>query len=78
MHPDPISGMHCWHQKVRIEKAQPGDCYGDIEVDTNKSFEIYRQWLEMTRPAPGPNGLRRPLWFARPLRPAEELFYLNE
>ncbi|MCA9743041.1 molybdopterin-dependent oxidoreductase [candidate division KSB1 bacterium] len=78
VHPDPISGMHCWHQKVRIEKAQPGDCYGDIEVDTNKSFEIYRQWLEMTRPAPGPNGLRRPLWFARPLRPAEELFYLNE
>ena len=22
VHPDPISGMHCWHQRVRIEKPQ--------------------------------------------------------
>ena len=78
VHPDPISGMHCWHQKVRIEKAQPGDQYGDIFVDTNKSFEVYKEWLKMTRPAPGPNGLRRPLWMARALRPAEETFYINE
>ncbi len=74
VHPDPISGMHCWHQKVRLEKARPEDRYGDIFVDTNKSFEVYKAWLKKTRPAPGPNGLRRPLWFARALRPAEELF----
>jgi anaerobic selenocysteine-containing dehydrogenase len=77
VHPDPISGMHCWHQKVRIEKAQPGDSYGDIFVDTNKSLEIYRQWLSMTRPAPGPGNLRRPLWMKRALRPADETYYLK-
>ncbi len=43
VHPDPISGMHCWHQKVRLEKALPGDTYGDIFVDTKKSFEVYKK-----------------------------------
>ena len=28
------SGMHCWHQKVRVRPAEPGDRYGDIFVDT--------------------------------------------
>jgi len=37
VHPDPISGMHCWHQMVRVERAGAGDRYGDIFVDT-KSF----------------------------------------
>ncbi|MCI5081705.1 MAG: molybdopterin-dependent oxidoreductase, partial [Saprospiraceae bacterium] len=63
VHPDPISGMHCWHQRVRLEKAGPNDNYGDIFVDTNKSFENYKEWLKKTRPAPGPDGLRRPFWF---------------
>ena len=22
VHPDPVSGMHCWHQKVRVEPAR--------------------------------------------------------
>jgi len=78
VHPDPISGMHCWHQKVRLEKAHEGDRYGDVFVDTNRSFEVYKEWLAMTRPAPGPNGLRRPLWLNRPLRPAEETYYLKK
>lgn len=78
VHPDPISGMHCWHQRVKLEKAHPEDKYGDIYVDTNKSMEIYREWLDMTRPAPGPNGLRRPLWFKRALRPDESTFYITE
>jgi len=77
VHPDPISGMHCWHQKVRIEKAHPEDRYGDVFVDTEKSFAIYKAWLEMARPAPGPDGLRRPLWLKRPLRPVEEMFYVK-
>jgi len=68
--PDPVSGMHCWHQKVRLEKAGPDDRYGDVEVDTAASQRIYREWMANTRPAPGPDGLRRPLWFDRPLRPA--------
>ena len=69
--------MHCWHQKVRIEKAQPGDNYGDVLVDTNKSTQIYRKWLARTRPAPGPEGLRRPLWLKRPLKPDQEQFYIK-
>ena len=24
VHPDPISGMHCWHQKVTVEKGTRG------------------------------------------------------
>jgi anaerobic selenocysteine-containing dehydrogenase len=78
VHPDPISGMHCWHQRVRLEKPGPDDKYGDLFVDTKKSFEVYREWLGMTRPAPGPDNLRRPLWFKRPLKPVLDCFYLNE
>jgi len=69
VHPDPISGMHTWHQRVRIEKPEQGEKYGDIFVDTNKSHEVYKEWLAMTRPAPGPNGERRPLWFNRAFTP---------
>ena len=78
VHPDPVSGMHCWHQKVRLEKAHKEDKYGDIFVDTNKSFQIYREWLKKTRPAPGPDNLRRPLWFKRALRPDENTFYIEQ
>ena len=77
VHPDPISGMHCWHQRVRIERPGPDDKYGDIFVDTNKSHEVYKEWLAKTRPAPGPDGLRRPLWFKRPLKPIKEAYYLD-
>ena len=28
-----------------------------------------RQWLAKARPGPGPDGLRRPLWLARPVKP---------
>ena len=34
--PDPVSGMHCWHQRVTVEKAGPDDRYGDIMVDTEQ------------------------------------------
>src|SRR5262249_55714757 len=74
--PDPVSGMHCWHQRVRLEKAGPGDCYGDIEVDTDKAHEAYKRWMTLTRPAPGPDGSRRPYWFDRPLRPIRQAYLL--
>ncbi|HEV8131382.1 MAG TPA: molybdopterin-dependent oxidoreductase [Acidobacteriota bacterium] len=77
VHPDPISGQHCWHQKVRVVKAAADERYGDIFVDTVKAHEVYRRWLAMTRPAPGPNGLRRPLWFPRMYCPAREAFYIE-
>ena len=72
--PDPISGQHCWHQAVMISRAGSGDEYGDVFVDTNKSMEVYREWLARTRPGPGPGGLRRPLWFARAVRPSAQAF----
>jgi anaerobic selenocysteine-containing dehydrogenase len=75
--PDPVSGMHCWHQKVRITPPEAGDAYGDVFVDTAKSLEIYREWLAKTRPAPGPGNLRRPLWLQRPFRPRREAFYFR-
>ncbi len=74
VNPDPVSGMHCWHQRVKVTKAAPTDRYGDIRADTRKSFEHYKKWLAMTRPAPGPGGLRRPLWFPRPNPPRPEAY----
>ncbi len=73
-HPDPVSGMHAWHQRVRLTPAQPGDQYGDIVVDTAKSFEIYRQWLQLAKPGPGPGGVRRPMWLDRPVKPTEDAY----
>ena len=35
--PDPVSGMHCWHQQVVVERGYAGDAYGDVFVDTDKS-----------------------------------------
>ena len=74
--PDPISGMHCWHQKVTLQKAEPGDRYGDVFVDTQRAHEVYKRWLAKTRGGPDPGGLRRPLWMNRPLRPTLEAFYV--
>jgi anaerobic selenocysteine-containing dehydrogenase len=73
-HADPVSGMHAWHQRVRLTPAEPGDQYGDIVVDTNKSFEVYKEWLELTKPGPGPGGLRRPTWLARPVKPTLDAY----
>jgi len=80
VHPDPISGMHCWHQAVRVRHAEPGDRHADIVVDTEKSRAVYRQWLARTRPAAqvSPDGTRRPYWLLRPLKPAREVYALEK
>jgi len=75
--PDPVSGMQCWHQRVQVTPAEEGDSYGDVVVDTAKSREAYLEWLSKTRPAPGPHGLRRPLWYARPLKPTAQAYRLS-
>jgi anaerobic selenocysteine-containing dehydrogenase len=77
VHPDPLSGMHCWHQRVKVTKAGPGDRYGDVVADTAKAFAVFEEWLTLARPAPGPGGLRRPLWLQRPFKPAEEAYYAS-
>ena len=80
VHPDPVSGMHCWHQAVRVHRAAPEDRYGDISVNTQKAREVYKRWLGMTRPADkySPDGTRRPYWLLRPLKPAREFYRLPD
>ncbi len=66
-HPDPISGMHCWHQKVILEPAQPGDNIGDIHVNYDNNFKVYQAWRdELTRPLNSTNKWRRPQHISRP------------
>jgi hypothetical protein len=80
VHPDPVSGQHCWHQAVRVRRAEPGDSYGDISVDAAKAREVYRRWLARTRPAEthSPDRTRRPYWLLRPLKPARESYRLPD
>jgi anaerobic selenocysteine-containing dehydrogenase len=81
VHPDPVSGHHCWLQKAfNVEQARPGDRHGDVYVDTNKSMQAYQEWHSMTRSAVlhSPDGNRRPLWFKRPLKPVVESYRLPE
>jgi len=80
VHPDPVSGMHCWHQAVRVKPATAEDKYGDISVDTEKSRAAYLRWLSMTRAADNhsPDGTRRPYWLLRPLKPAREFYRLPD
>jgi anaerobic selenocysteine-containing dehydrogenase len=79
VHPDPISGAHCWHQAVRVRRAEPGDRYGDVVVDTDRSRQVYREWLEMARDARrvSPDRSRRPRWIIRPLKPEPEAWELS-
>ncbi|MGQ0623292.1 MAG: hypothetical protein ACT4PP_01355, partial [Sporichthyaceae bacterium] len=75
--PDPWSGMQCWLQKVRMEKAKPQDQYGDVFVDTARSMVMYREWLAKTRATLGPGGQRRPEFFMRPVKPKRRAFYVD-
>jgi anaerobic selenocysteine-containing dehydrogenase len=81
VHPDPISGAHCWLQKCfEVSKAKPGDQHGDVWVDTEKSMKVYHEWMKKTRPAEqhSPNGDRRPYWLKRPLKPTKQAYALPE
>ena len=78
--PDPMSGAHCWLQKVTVTKALESDRHGDVYVDTHKSMEIYKKWHGLTRSAVdhSPDGTRRPYWFKRPLKPVKEAYQLPQ
>jgi anaerobic selenocysteine-containing dehydrogenase len=75
--PDPVSGQHCWHQKVRISRPGPDEEYGDIVVDTERAHAVYREWLALARPAPGPGNLRRPLWLPRAFKPDASAYRID-
>ncbi|MHC4924509.1 MAG: molybdopterin dinucleotide binding domain-containing protein, partial [Planctomycetota bacterium] len=81
VHPDPVSGAHCWHQKaLSVHKAKPGEAHGTVRVDLRKSMEVYREWLALARSAVdhSPDGTRRPYWLKRPLKPVKEAYALPE
>ena len=81
VHPDPISGAHCWLQKaVNVRKAGPGENHGDVWVDTRRSMQVYREWVAMTRSAVdvSPDGTRRPPWLKRPLKPVAQAYQLPD
>lgn len=79
--PDPVSGHHCWLQKAyNVEKARPDDRHGDVWVDTEQSMQNYHEWVALSRSAVdhSPDGLRRPYWFKRPLKPIKEAYKLPD
>ncbi|MDP1876475.1 MAG: molybdopterin-dependent oxidoreductase [Actinomycetota bacterium] len=78
VHPDTWSGMHCWHQKVRVERAHDEDKYGDVVVDTAKSREVYREWMAKTRPGPNAQGMRRPEFMMRPVMPQIKAYRVDK
>lgn len=75
--PDPVSGMHVWHQAVRVRPADPDDREADVRVDLEAARAVWREWLTLARPGPV-DGLRRPTWLKRPLRPVEAAFRAPE
>jgi anaerobic selenocysteine-containing dehydrogenase len=75
-HPDPISGMHCWHQKVLLEPAESGDKIGDIYVNYENNFKTYQEWRDkLSRPLNENDKERRPRWIKRPWVPLSEKAY---
>jgi anaerobic selenocysteine-containing dehydrogenase len=78
VHPDPVSGGHCWHQKATVRKALPGDRHGDVWVDIALSMQVFRDWLALARPAErhSPDGTRRAQWLKRPVRVTRDAYRL--
>ncbi|MEM7335197.1 MAG: molybdopterin-dependent oxidoreductase [Chloroflexota bacterium] len=79
VHPDPLSGAHCWLQKaMNVTKAKPGDKHGDVWVDTVLSMKVYNEWKALTRSAVdhSPDQTRRPYWIKRPLKPSTDAYRL--
>ena len=75
-HPDPISGMHCWHQKVLLEPISEGDKIGDVFVNYENNFKTYQAWRDdLTRPLDENDTERRPRWIKRPWVPLSDKAY---
>ena len=81
VHPDPVSGMHCWHQAVRVRKAGPGDRVGDIFgghwIDRARCTDRWLAPDAAGRPRQ-PRRSRRPYWLMRPLKPARDVYRLPD
>ena len=65
------------YKKIRLSKPGPGEKYGDVEVDTEKSFAYYKEWNQWAKEKEvHPRNERRPLWMKRPLAPKKEHWYI--
>ncbi len=68
--------MHCWHQKVLLEKAQAGDKLGDVSVNYENNYKTYQAWRDkLSRPLNATNKVRRPLHMKRPWVPISKKAY---
>lgn len=78
VHPDPISGGHCWNQVVRVRPAQANDLPGDASADLGRADRIVELWLQRARRAEdvSPDKTRRPSWLIRTPRPMPEAWKL--
>ncbi len=80
VHPDPISGMHCWHQAVRVTPRRAGRPLRRHRGRHRQGrSEVYERVAgARRRPADrfSPDGTRRPYWLIRPLKPSREAYRL--
>ncbi len=68
VHPDPIACNHAWHQKVSITLAGKDEVIGDIYVNYENNFKVYKAWRdELARPLDSTNTTRRPTQLKRPV-----------
>ena len=47
-----------------------------VDIYTRRSREVYRDWLRRTRPGPNADGLRRPEFMMRPVKPRRRAFHV--
>ncbi len=77
-HPDPVAGNHGWHQKVILSKAGAGDKIGNIYVNYENNFKVYREWRDqLARPLNASDKLRRPYHIKRPVKPSQKAYSVN-
>jgi len=78
VHPDPIAGNHGWHQKVILTKASADEKIGDIYVNYENNYKVYKTWRdELTRPLNANDKLRRPYHIKRPVKPSQKAYEFN-
>jgi len=46
VHPDPVSGMHCWHQVVKVEKAGGTTLWRRLR-HTALAHQVYLKWKSL-------------------------------
>ncbi len=74
-HPDPIAGNHGWHQKVILSKAGADEKIGDIHVNYENNFKVYKAWRDdLTRPLATGDTWRRPYHIKRPVKPSQKAY----